>query len=67
MTVELARDVTVVIGAKGAGMSPYRQGDWMAKVVAAAGFFVAFKRAKQRVLFTYCPTPGQRQTILALY
>lgn len=34
---------------------------------ATAGFFVAFTRAKQRVLFTYCPTRGTRSTIATLY
>lgn len=37
------------------------------QVEATAGFFVAFTRAKQRVLFTYCPSRGQRKTIAALY
>ncbi|KAB2939377.1 MAG: ATP-dependent helicase [Hyphomicrobium sp.] len=36
-------------------------------VEATAGFFVAFTRAKQRVLFTYCPKRGARETISALY
>ncbi len=34
---------------------------------ATAGFFVAFTRAKQRVLFTYCPTRGGRSAIATLY
>jgi ATP-dependent exoDNAse (exonuclease V) beta subunit len=34
---------------------------------ATAGFFVAFTRAKQRVLFTYCPSRGQRRQIAPLY
>jgi superfamily I DNA/RNA helicase len=34
---------------------------------ATSGFFVAFTRAKQRVLFTYCPTRGDRRQIAALY
>jgi superfamily I DNA/RNA helicase len=37
------------------------------QVEATAGFFVAFTRAKQRVLFTYCPTRGYRNTIATLY
>ncbi len=37
------------------------------QVEATAGFFVAFTRAKQRVLFTYCPTRGHRNTIATLY
>lgn len=37
------------------------------EIEATAGFFVAFTRAKQRVLFTYCPTRGQRTTIATLY
>ena len=32
-----------------------------------AGFFVAFSRAKQRVIFTYCPTRGARTKIATLY
>lgn len=34
---------------------------------ATAGFFVAFTRAQQRVLFTYCPARGNRQQIALLY
>jgi superfamily I DNA/RNA helicase len=34
---------------------------------ATAGFFVAFTRAKQRVLFTYCPARGGRKKIAPLY
>lgn len=34
---------------------------------ATAGFFVAFTRAKQRVLFTYCAQRGARQAIDSLY
>jgi superfamily I DNA/RNA helicase len=37
------------------------------QVEATAGFFVAFTRAKQRVLFTYCPARGHRNTIATLY
>jgi hypothetical protein len=37
------------------------------QVEATAGFFVAFTRAKQRVLFTYCPSRGERETIATLY
>jgi superfamily I DNA/RNA helicase len=37
------------------------------QVEATAGFFVAFTRAKQRVLFTYCPQRGHRHTIATLY
>ncbi|MBH9724889.1 ATP-binding domain-containing protein [Burkholderia contaminans] len=36
-------------------------------VEATAGFFVAFTRAKQRVVFTYCPLRGDRTKINALY
>lgn len=36
-------------------------------VEGTAGFFVAFTRAKQRVVFTYCSTRGQRKKIGALY
>jgi superfamily I DNA/RNA helicase len=36
-------------------------------IEATAGFFVAFTRAKQRVLFTYCPARGTRQNIATLY
>src|SRR6266540_1886845 len=36
-------------------------------VEATAGFFVAFTRAKQRVLFTYCPERGRRRNIATLY
>ncbi len=32
-----------------------------------AGFFVAFSRARQRALFTYCPARGDRNTIAPLY
>lgn len=31
------------------------------------GFFVAFTRAKQRVIFSYCPSRGQRTSIAPLY
>lgn len=34
---------------------------------AIAGFFVAFTRAKQRVLFTYCPQRGRKVAIDSLY
>ena len=37
------------------------------EVEATAGFFVAFTRAKQRVLFTYCAQRGRRRTIAPLY
>ena len=36
-------------------------------IEATAGFFVAFTRAKQRVLFSYCPARGTRAKIAALY
>jgi hypothetical protein len=32
-----------------------------------AHFFVAFTRAKQRVIFLYCPIRGARKQIAALY
>ena len=34
---------------------------------ATAGFFVAFTRAKQRVIFTYCARRGTRTKIATLY
>ncbi|MGK9233403.1 ATP-dependent helicase [Inquilinus limosus] len=34
---------------------------------ATAGFFVAFTRAKQRVIFTYCARRGTRSAIATLY
>ncbi len=34
---------------------------------ATASFFVAFTRAKQRVLFTYCARRGARKAIVTLY
>lgn len=34
---------------------------------ATAGFFVAFTRAKQRVIFTYSPCRGTRRSIAPLY
>lgn len=37
------------------------------QVEATAGFFVAFTRAKQRALFTYCAQRGTRQAIVTLY
>jgi len=37
------------------------------KIEATAGFFVAFTRAKQRVVFTYCARRGGRARIAALY
>jgi len=37
------------------------------KKEATAGFFVAFTRAKQRVVFTYCEARGQRAKIASLY
>jgi superfamily I DNA/RNA helicase len=36
-------------------------------IEATAGFFVAFTRAKQRVVFTYCSRRGQRTKIATLY
>lgn len=37
------------------------------RVEATAGFFVAFTRAKQRVIFTYCAQRGTRRAIAPLY
>lgn len=37
------------------------------QVEATAGFFVAFTRAKQRVVFTYCARRGARTKIATLY
>jgi superfamily I DNA/RNA helicase len=37
------------------------------QVEATAGFFVAFTRAKQRVVFTYCSARGNRADIKTLY
>ena len=37
------------------------------KIEGTAGFFVAFTRAKQRVVFTYCACRGARKKIAALY
>lgn len=37
------------------------------KIEGTAGFFVAFTRAKQRVVFTYCARRGARKKIAALY
>ncbi|QWG11099.1 ATP-dependent helicase [Bradyrhizobium sediminis] len=37
------------------------------KIEATAGFFVAFTRAKQRVVFSYCAQRGDRSKIAALY
>ncbi|MBS0274134.1 MAG: ATP-dependent helicase [Proteobacteria bacterium] len=37
------------------------------QVEATAGFFVAFTRAKQRVVFTYCVRRGTRTKIATLY
>ncbi|MGO4574110.1 hypothetical protein [Microvirga sp. 2TAF3] len=36
-------------------------------IEGTAGFFVAFARAKQRVIFTYCARRGQRTKITMLY
>ena len=36
-------------------------------IEGTAGFFVAFTRAKQRVVFTYCAHRGARKKIAALY
>ena len=36
-------------------------------VEETCGFFVAFTRAKQRVVFTYCVARGQRTTVAPLY
>jgi superfamily I DNA/RNA helicase len=36
-------------------------------IEATAGFFVAFTRARQRVIFTYCSSRGDRKNISALY
>ena len=36
-------------------------------VEGTAGFFVAFSRAKQRVVFTYCDSRGRREKIAPLY
>lgn len=37
------------------------------QIEATAGFFVAFTRAKQRVVFTYCGQRGTRTNIAVLY
>ena len=37
------------------------------KIEATAGFFVAFTRAKQRVVFSYCAQRGDRSKIAPLY
>ena len=37
------------------------------QIEATAGFFVAFTRAKQRVVFTYCAQRGARTNIATLY
>ena len=37
------------------------------QIEATAGFFVAFTRAKQRVIFTYCAQRGARNKIVTLY
>ena len=37
------------------------------RIEATAAFFVAFTRAKQRVLFTYCAQRGSRETIRSFY
>jgi UvrD-like helicase C-terminal domain len=37
------------------------------QIEGTAGFFVAFTRAKQRVVFTYCPHRGNRTKIATLY
>ncbi|AWS99007.1 ATP-dependent helicase [Pseudomonas juntendi] len=37
------------------------------QIEATAGFFVAFTRAKQRVVFTYCAQRGARTKIATLY
>ena len=37
------------------------------QVEGTAGFFVAFSRAKQRVVFTYCASRGSRKKIATLY
>ena len=37
------------------------------QIEATAGFFVAFTRAKQRVVFTYCVRRGTRTKIASLY
>lgn len=37
------------------------------QIEATAGFFVAFTRAKERVVFTYCVRRGSRTKIAALY
>jgi superfamily I DNA/RNA helicase len=37
------------------------------QIEATAGFFVAFTRAKQRVIFTYCKDRGTRTKIATLY
>lgn len=34
---------------------------------ATAGFFVAFSRARQRVVFSYCASRGDRKQIAPLY
>lgn len=36
------------------------------QIEATAGFFVAFTRANQRVVFTYCPARGRRTKIATL-
>ena len=36
-------------------------------IEGTAGFFVAFSRAEQRVIFTYCPSRGGKSKIATLY
>lgn len=45
----------------------WRRGFLEDQAEATAGFFVAFTRAKQRVIFTYCAQRGPRQVITSLY
>ena len=37
------------------------------EIEGTAGFFVAFTRAKQQVVFTYCARRGNRKQIAPLY
>lgn len=43
------------------------RGEHLALSGETAGFFVAFTRAKQRVIFTYCSARGSRAQIAPLY
>ncbi|MBC7767380.1 MAG: ATP-dependent helicase [Phycisphaerales bacterium] len=59
----LEYDTVIFVGLDDAAWWSFEQD----KYEATAGFFVAFTRAKQQVIFSYCASRGERKTIAPLY